>query len=94
MAYATKAERDKAQKVKNRLANVSADSHSARSGAKASLQETHSIITSEMIDKEAKAVAARQKLDRGRTASRAERIVGTQTGHAVTNNNNHTRTVK
>lgn len=65
----------KAAAAKNRLANTSASSNSARKAAHAGLKETRGIITREMIDKEAKVVAARQKIDRGKTAARGAAIV-------------------
>ena len=72
MAKSTSA---KAAAAKNRLANTSASSNSARKAAHAGLKETQAIITREMIDKEAKVVAARQKIDRGKTAARGAAIV-------------------
>ena len=83
---ASQEEKIKALKAKNRLANTSEESNSTRAAAHAALEETHGIITREMIDKEAKVVAARQRIDRARTASRAEAIAnrGTQANHSVT----------
>ena len=82
--YGSKSERDKEAAAKNRLANVSENWPSTRKAANAAVQETNAIVTREMIDAEAKRVAARQEIDRARTASRAANITGSQANHTVT----------
>jgi len=67
-------QRLKALAATNRAKNVSADSNSARSAAHAQLKETKGVITREDITKASENVAAQQKVDREKTASRANYI--------------------